>query len=365
MVIKNIHALGLFGGASLNAVELALITTDGVDVYDYIKTATVPYPENLALEIRAILNHRLIDYKGLENDIDVARLKQKISCFYAEIMADFMADEQVDIIGIDGLTIGCSPQNKCSYQIEDGRVVSHALRRQVITHFHKADILSKGQASPLSPMFFNALSHKTEKPVLFIDIEAISSLIYVGASGELLAFDCAPGLAMIEDWTFKHANMQTDYNGRLAITGKVHPQIVDALLKHKILRKQPPKSLDIMCFSDKREHLEGLSLEDGAATATNFIAEAIYQAALDFLPKIPHEIYVGGEGVKNPSLLRFIKQNFAPREVKLLDTLAPNIAALGACVTAYNAVRRLYALPLTFPATTGANEPIIGGEIYG
>ena len=34
MVIKNIHALGLFGGASLNAVALALLTTDGVDVYD-------------------------------------------------------------------------------------------------------------------------------------------------------------------------------------------------------------------------------------------------------------------------------------------------------------------------------------------
>ena len=178
MVIKNIHALGLFGGASLNAVELALITTDGVDVYDYIKTATVPYPENLALEIRAILNHRLIDYNGLENDIEVARLKQKISCFYAEIMADFMADEQVDIIGIDGLTIGCSPQNKCSYQIEDGRVVSHALRRQVITHFHKADI-------PPNTRFwqtdfrYNLASH-TRKPTESRDHFTSSGTIHYG-----------------------------------------------------------------------------------------------------------------------------------------------------------------------------------------
>lgn len=37
MIIKNIHALGLYGGASLNAVEMALIDSDGVDVYDVLK----------------------------------------------------------------------------------------------------------------------------------------------------------------------------------------------------------------------------------------------------------------------------------------------------------------------------------------
>ncbi len=364
MIIKNVNALGLFGGASLNSVELALINTDGVDVHDYIKTAVVPYPEELALEIRAILNRRMIDYVGLENDEQVHALKSAVSTFYAEAIKEFSEGEMVDAIGIDGLTIGHSPVNQCSYQIEDGHVVANCLDRQVITHFHKADLLSGGQASPLSPIFFSALSHKSEKPALFIDLEAVCSMIYIGASGELTAFDAVPALALIEDWTFRHANMQTDYNGRLAITGQIHPQIVEVMLRHKILQKQPPKSLDMMCFSDKREHLEGLSLEDGAATVTNFVAEAIFQAALDFLPKIPSHIYVGGEGLKNPSLIRFIKQSFAPREIKTVEDLAPNLKALGACVTAYNTARRLYSLPITFPNTTGAFEPITGGEIY-
>ncbi|MBR1903707.1 MAG: anhydro-N-acetylmuramic acid kinase, partial [Alphaproteobacteria bacterium] len=188
----------------------------------------------------------------------------------------------------------------------------------------------------------------------------VCSLIYFGSSGEIMAFDCAPCIAMIEDWTFKHANMQTDYNGKLAATGKVHPQIVEALLKHKFLAKNPPKSLDIMIFSDKKEHLEGLSLEDGTATATAFIAEAVFQAALDFLPKIPHNIYIAGEGCKNPTLRRFLKQNFAPRDLQVL----PFAEATGAMATALNAVRRLYSLPITFPTTTGISEPMTGGEIY-
>ena len=43
--------LGVFGGASLNSVELALVKTDGIDINEIIKTAVVPYPEPLAMEM--------------------------------------------------------------------------------------------------------------------------------------------------------------------------------------------------------------------------------------------------------------------------------------------------------------------------
>lgn len=360
MIIKNIHALGLYGGASLNAIEMALIDSDGVDVYNVLKTEVVPYPENLALNIRTIISHRLLSYAELENCADVQNLRTKVSEFYAETIANFCNEEKVDIIGVDSLTIGCDAANKCSYQIEDGQCICNILQRRIITHFHKADLLAGGQTSPLMPAFVNAIGQKENKPALFIYIGAVSSLVYLGESGEMQAFDCAPGLAMIEDWTFRHAKMQTDYNGKLAATGNVHQQILQTLLRHKFLHMEPPKALDIMRFSDKKEHLEGLSLEDGAATATAFIAEAIYQAALDFLPKIPATIYVVGAGIKNPTLCRFIKQSFAPREPQILLQWR----TLGASATAFNAVRRLYALPITFPTTTGAYEPLSGGEFY-
>lgn len=364
MIIKSLNTLGLYGGASLNSIELALINTDGVDIQEFIKSRIVPYPEALALDIRALIRKRGWTFQDLENNTEVQRVRENISAFYAEIINEFAEQEKIEQIGIDGLTIFNDPEHRCSYQIEDGHVVCKMLSQMIITHFHKADLLSGGQASPLTPAFFNVIGQNLRKPALFIDLDAVSSLIYLGETGELIAFDCAPGLAMIEDWTFRHANMQTDYNGRLAITGKVHSQVVESLLHHKILRKAPPKSLDILCFSEKKEHLEGLSLEDGTATATNFIAEAIYQAALDFLPAIPQNIYLAGEGLKNPSLVRFIKQNFAPREVKSILDINENLNAVGAQATAFNSVRRLYGLPITFPTTTGAYEPMTGGEIY-
>ncbi|MBR1825491.1 MAG: anhydro-N-acetylmuramic acid kinase [Alphaproteobacteria bacterium] len=364
MIIKSLNALGVYGNATLNSVDLALLTTDGLDVQQFIKTQTVHYPEDLCVDIRSILSRRSWNYDELRNNPEVQKIREKISLFYAEAIREFAVAEKVDCYGIDGLTIFSNPDEKCSYQLEDGRVLADALSSNIITHFHRADLLSGGQAAPLCPAFINALGQQTDKPALYIIIDAVSSLIYLGQSGELNAFDCAPGTAMIEDWTFRHANMQTDYNGKLAITGKADMQIIKQLLRHKILKKTPPKTLDVMCFSEKKEHLEGLMLEDGAATATAFIAEAIYQSAFDFLPKIPANLYIGGEGCKNPTLMRFIKQNFAPRTVLPITDTFPTLTAFGAQSTAFNTVRRLYGLPITYPTTTGAFEPMSGGEIY-
>ena len=364
MIIKSLTTLGLYGGASLNSVEVALLNSDGLDIQKLIKSATIHYPEDLAVAIRSLLAKRAWSFAELEDSAEVQNVRENISKFYVECIREFCLDEQPDCIGVDGLTVFNDPQNKCSYQLEDGHKISEELQRPVITHFHKADLLSGGQASPLTAAFFNFIGQTIQKPVLFIDVETVCSLIYIDETGKITAFDCAPGTAMIEDWTFRHANMQTDYNGKLAALGSVHTQVVNSLLKHKILKKMPPKSLDIMQFSDKKEHLEGLSLEDGAATAANFIAEAVYQAALDFLPAIPRQIFIGGEGVKNPTLLRYIKQTFAPRTVYNLTDINPHLTAVGAQATAFNAVRRIYSLPLTDPSTTGAYEPMTGGEIY-
>ena len=364
MIIKNLTTLGLYGGASLNSIEMAMLTSDGLDVQKFIKSATISYPEYLGISIRELLSKRGWTFPLLEKSVEVQNVREQISLFYAECIKEFCDDIEPDCIGIDGLTLFNDPQNQCSYQLEDGHKTASHLQKTIITHFHKADLLSGGQASPLTAAYLNFIGQTIPKPILFIDVEAVCSLTYIGETGEIKAFDCAPGTAMIEDWTFKHANMLTDYNGKLAATGNVDTQVLNSLLAHKVLKKSPPKSLDMLQFSDKREHLEGLSLEDGATSATYFIAEAIYQAALDFLPTIPRQVFICGEGVKNPTLLRAIKQSFAPRKIANLTEINSHLTAIGAQATAFNTVRRIYGLPLTFPNTTGTCEPITGGEIY-
>lgn len=364
MTIKHLKSLGLFGGASLNYVETAVADTDGLDIREVKRTRQFVYPEKLCLDIRKIIAKRGLTLSEMEQNPQIAELEAEITDFYARIIQNELEKENIDIIGVDGLTILNNPAEKCSYQLEKGHELSRLLQRKIITHFHKADLLSGGQASPLSPAFFGAIGQNLPKPTLFINLDAVCSLIFLHETGEIIAFDCAPCMAMIEDWTFRHANMLTDYNGKLAATGKNHQQITESLLHHKILQKQPPKSLDIMCFADKKEHLEGLSLEDGAATATSFIAQAIKKAADTFLTEKPEYIYLSGAGTKNPSLVRQIKHFFAPFTVCKLSDFYAFDESVGAQITAFNAVRRLNGLPITYPTTTGAYEPMSGGEIF-
>lgn len=51
-----------------------------------------------------------------------------------------------------------------------------------------------------------------------------------------------------------------------------------------------------------------MSLEDGAATVTAFIAEAVAYSLLLYLPEIPGKLIVCGGGAKNPTLVRFLRQ---------------------------------------------------------
>ncbi len=364
MTIKHINSLGIFGGASLNGVETAILETDGLDIFEIKETSQIFYPESLANDIRSIIGRRDLSLLDMREDKKVRSIEENITQFYAEIINEKSETAQFDVVGIDGLTVLNKPEEQCSYQIEKGRALKNLVNKTIITHFHKADLLAGGQASPLSPAFFNTITQQCEKPLLIIDVEAVTSLIHISETGWMIAFDCAPGTAMIEDWTYRHANMQTDYNGRMAALGKADEQIIESLLNHKILRKSPPKSLDIMCFSDKKEHLEGLSVENGTATATAFIAKAIFRAAVEHLPELPKKIILTGDIHKNPTLKRKILQEFSPNVVENLHDIYNNDNSIGAQITAFNAVRRLNNMHITYPSTTGAYEPLSGGKIY-
>ena len=71
MIIKSLNAVGVYGNASLNSVDLALISTDGVDVQRYIKTQTVHYPEELCTSIRSFIGRRGWNYETLNENAEM------------------------------------------------------------------------------------------------------------------------------------------------------------------------------------------------------------------------------------------------------------------------------------------------------
>ena len=362
-IIKSMRVIGLMSGTSLDGVDIAEIETDGVDIYEYGRAYTVPYDEDIREQIRSILG---LKPDTPENALKISLIENKLTSFHAEVVKEFLSetDDKIDLIGFHGHTIHHEPENHYTHQIGDGQLLADLTGIEVVNHFRNADVAAGGQGAPLVPIFHAALCANKEKPIAVLNIGGVANITWMGSNGELMAFDTGPGNAPVNDWVKKRAGMHMDYNGKLAISGQINEPIVAHLMKHKYFAKYPPKSIDRNIFAEKLQNLDGLSLEDGAATATAFTAESIAYSIKTYLPELPKSLILCGGGANNPTMVRFIRQRLPEIEVRLAREEGWNADAIEAQAFAYLAARRIAGLPITFPSTTGAPMPLIGGEIH-
>ncbi len=361
--IKNTTTLGIAGSTSLDGLGLALMETDGVDIYRQGSAFVVPYDDDLLEQIRSVLGKRA-DWP--EHTAAIRRAEVAFTEFAAAAVKDFIDDEGVvpEVLGFAGHTICHRPTERYTHQIGDGNQLAKLTGIKTVSRFRNADILAGGQGAPFAPVYYEALTAKRRRPLAVIDIGGTSEVVWFGSSGEMKAFVSGPGNALINDWVMKHGGMHIDYNGKLAITGQVDEKILATLMHHKYIALNPPKACDRTVFAEKAEHLEGLTLENGAATATAFVAESVAYSMALYLPEPPDEAIVCGGGAKNPTLMRFLRQRLPNMKVITSTEAGWLPEAVDAQEAAFWAVRRLHYLPLSFPATTGVAEPVIGGEIF-
>lgn len=161
-------------------------------------------------------------------------------------MKDFVREEGVspDILGFAGHTICHRPSEHYTHQIGDGRRLAELTGIKTAARFRSADILAGGQGAPFAPVYYEALTAKMRRPLAVIDVGGTSEVVWFGTSGEMKAFVSGPGNAVINDWVMKHGGMHIDYNGRLAITGRVDEKILAVLMHHKYIALNPPKACD-------------------------------------------------------------------------------------------------------------------------
>ncbi len=363
MIIKGLNCLGLMGTSTFGGVELALINTDGLDIIERKKSYVVPYPDEMKDKIRSVLG---LNRENPENEQKLQSVDMEVSDFYAQLINNFKEEcgESIDVVGIEGITILHNPNIQYTYQLGNGRYIAKKTGIKTVTHFRNADIYSGGQGAPICASYFNSVSNQDVKPIVYVNISGKTAITWIGSFGEFMSFDSGPGDNFINNWTSKHAHMDNDYNGKLAATGTVHEKIVNSLMHHRFFAKFPPKSAYTGFFADKSEHLEGLSLEDGAATATAFIAESICYSICLYLPELPKKVVICGKGALNPTLVRFIRQRIPSIEVSISKNEDLPFETINGEICAFLSARTIYALPITFPSSTGIYEPMTGGEIY-
>ena len=125
------------------------------------------------------------------------------------------------------------------------------------------------------------------------------------------------------------------------------------------------KSFDTKYFDFT--YVKDLSLEDGAATLTEFTAKVINSSLISELSKKNNKdlkIIVCGGGRKNKILMQKIRTNIIKSfKLELVDDFGINGDFIESQAFAYLAIRTILGLPITFPSTTGCKKPTIGGTV--
>ena len=362
---KPLRALGLMSGTSMDGIDVALITTDGEGLVERGPAATYAYPEDFRAKLRlansdaAGLKHRT-DRPGCLADVE-ADLTQR----HAEAVRDFLAAHSIDpalidVIGFHGQTVLHRPEARLTVQLGDGARLADLTGIDVVFDLRAADIAAGGQGAPLVPVYHQALASRFEDPVAFVNIGGISNVTFIGTRTPTLAFDAGPGNAPIDDWVRKHTAALQDTDGALAARGTINEAVLDDLEHRDYYFRDPPKTLDRgqLVFSE----VNGLSLEDGAATLTAVTVSAIV-AASHFAKERPRTWIVCGGGRRNKTMMAWLAESFRDQVVAPAEDFGFDGGSMEAEAWAYLAVRSLRGLPITFPMTTGVATPMTGGVL--
>jgi anhydro-N-acetylmuramic acid kinase len=364
------RVLGFMTGTSLDAVDMAVLETDGEAI-----TGFGPAGERkLSPEVRGLLEETtrqaLAWPRGEPAPGIFALAAAAIAQTHREAAVSFAQEHgftlsSLDLIGFHGQTVLHEPpvpgRSGRTLQLGDAQALATALGVPVAYDFRSMDVAAGGQGAPLAPIYHaaRALASGLARPVAALNLGGVGNITLVRDDGPLQAFDTGPANGMIDLWVQGRTDLRCDEDGRLARAGRVHEHILAGYLAHPYFAATGPKSLDRFDFSFKP--VEGLSLADGAATLTAFAAEAAAMGIARCEVR-PLRVIACGGGRHNPVLLQWLRERSGVA-IDAAEAVGWRGDAIEAEAFAYLAARTAKGLPISFPGTTGVQVAMSGGRI--
>ncbi len=385
---------GVMSGTSADGIEVALVRVQGRGFRSRLELLAhyhFAYPAEVRRAVLQAMNAQSARVA------DLARLNFTLGELYAKAVqaAQRRAKVECGLVGCHGQTLyhqsaaamylGSSVA--CSWQTGEGAIIAQRLGVPVVSDFRPADMAAGGTGAPLVPFLDYALFRHRRFGRIVQNIGGIANLTAIPPRAkpeEVMAFDTGPGNMIMDAVAERLFDVPFDRGGRLAAKGSPIELVVRQLLRRKFFHQQPPKSAGREQFG--REYVAGMlrmcgraDHHDILATATALTARSIGLAVRGIvlpidaenvvegsrLPSRYREIVVSGGGVRNGTLMRMIREEFAPLKMRVRtsdDFGMPSEAkeAVAFALMAYQTWRRL---PSNVPAATGAKGAAILGKV--
>ena len=362
--------LGFMTGTSLDAIDMALVETDGLSIMALGPAGERPLDDGLRAVMTRAVEAALAWPRGEPEPAVFAEARAAGARAHHEAASAFLAREglsfaDIDLIGYHGQTVlherPAEGRLGRTIQLGDAQLLADLAGRPVAYDFRSADVAAGGEGAPLAPVYHLARARLDglAPPLAVLNVGGVANVTLWTGGEELFAFDTGPGNGLIDQLVQSRGAGRCDEKGRYASVGRVDEAALAAYLAHPYFQARPPKSLDRYDFS--LAPVETLRLEDAAATLVALTAEAA-RAGFALLGHAPVEVIVCGGGRHNPEIMRALAER--------LD--APVVGAeergwrgdfIEAEAFAFLAARTWAGLALSYPGTTGVPAPQTGGRI--
>ncbi len=367
--------VGLISGTSADGVDAVVAELHGCGRalrHRVLAFETLPMPTDL----RATVLDLCEDRAGIDA---LCQVNAQLGALFAEAVLEVidragLRPEDIDLIGSHGQTVRHLPNGDppSTLQIGDASVIAQHTGIVTVADFRTADMAVGGQGAPLVPLADCLLFGDEKEGRVLLNIGGIANVTIVPAGArpeDVCAFDTGPGNMLIDAAVERATGGRErfDRGGLRAARGAVDSALLERLMQHPYLRREPPKSTGREEFGAAflAEIARPGAYEEGdlLATLTEFsarsIAEGIDRAAVQPISAV----WVAGGGVHNAHLMERLRCALDGARVESLAELGVDPDAREALSFAVLANETVMGRVGNAPAATGARRAVALGKI--
>ena len=337
--------IGAMAGSSMDGLDLAHVffkQTDHEWSYQLGKCETIEYPKDLYDRLKESPQQTGKTQKELDNDLGI---------WIAHAINDFKKDlPGIDLLGLHGHTVIHRPENKISWQLGNGYLITEGVEIPTVTDFRTEDVQNGGQGAPLVP--FGDF-------VLFNEFDAclnLGGIANISLKGSQTAWDICPCNQVLNFFAGKLGRL-FDEGGNLARTGNLDTLFHSKISVLEYFSLASPKSLPNN-FIDQ-DLLNLVVPKDGLYTYCRIISEQIQKS----LPvSSGSKLFLTGGGAFNTFLVELIREKLEGWDVVVPE--AKLVSFKESLVFAFLALKRLRNEINVLATVTGSSKDSSSGVVH-
>ena len=382
------RVLGLMSGTSADGIDVALAQISGAPPNLRARLenfVTVPYPAPVRAAVLRIANGEAT------TTAEISQLNFLLGELFAAAALKAcrrfrVSPGRIALIGSHGQTIyhqgvpgpflGAS-RVASTLQIADPAMIAQRTSITTVADFRPADIAVGGQGAPLVPFVDYLLYRDARRGRVALNIGGIANVTVIPPNArakDVFAFDTGPGNMIVDALVsnFTRGRQRYDRNARMAIRGRLVPELLAALLGHPYFRQKPPKTAGREQFGPAMAEMvlawgrkNRARPEDLVRTAPLLPPVSILDAFRRWIEPRTRvaQLIVSGGGAHNPLMTTLLQAGLPGTDLVHSEDLGVPGDAKEAFAFAILAYEAYHGRPNNLPSATGAKQPAILGKI--